>query len=171
MRFNIECSQYAVDMSVNENFLTAALTGAGDVAYSWDLVQDTIEWVGDVSGAFAVSTAVVSSGDGFFELLNSEDLKVRRNALSRHIARDEPFDCEYRVKAEKDDFQWVHERGCVERSPSGEPVRLAGIIRVVTERKQREVLLEQRANYDELTGHFNKSRLRDALDHALAYSD
>jgi len=158
-------------MSVNENFLIAALTGAGDVAYSWDLVQDTIEWVGDVSGVFAVSAAVLTTADGFFDLLNPEDLKIRRNALSRHIARDEPFDCEYRVKAGKDNFQWVHERGCVERSPSGEPVRLAGIIRVVTERKQREVLLEQRANYDELTGHFNKSRLRDALDHAVAYSD
>ena len=57
-------------MSVNENFLIAALTGAGDVAYSWDLVQDTIEWVGDVSGVFAVSAAVLTTADGFFDLLN-----------------------------------------------------------------------------------------------------
>ena len=43
-------------------------------------------------------------------------------------------------------------------------------LRVVTTRKQTEARLERIANYDELTGHFNKTRLRDELDQALTFA-
>jgi diguanylate cyclase (GGDEF)-like protein len=35
----------------------------------------------------------------------------------------------------------------------------------------REHVLERRANYDELTGHLNRSRLRESLSHAIAYNE
>ena len=47
---------------------------------------------------------------------------------------------------------------------------MLGVLRVVTARKAQEQRLEHLANYDELTGHFNKKRLREALDHMLAHS-
>ncbi|HAT35965.1 MAG TPA: hypothetical protein DCS82_09630 [Rhodospirillaceae bacterium] len=158
-------------MVEDENFVLAALKGAGDVAYCWDLVKDSIEWAGDAVGLFGASEGILSTGDGFTDRLHAEDMKTRRSALSHHIADGESFDCEYRIRAKKGDFKWIHECGQVERSDSGEPVRLTGTLREITARKRREVLLEQRASYDELTGHFNKSRLRDALEHAIAYSD
>jgi GGDEF domain-containing protein len=43
-------------------------------------------------------------------------------------------------------------------------------LRVITTRKQTEARLERIANYDELTGHFNKTRLRDELDQALTFA-
>ena len=39
----------------------------------------------------------------------------------------------------------------------------------MTQRKAQEQRLEHLANYDELTGHFNKKRLRESLDHMLAH--
>lgn len=141
-------------MATDEKLVLAALTGAGDAG-----------------GLFVIGEKALTSGDGFTDRLHAEDLKTRRSALARHIAVGAPFDCEYRIRAEKGDFKWIHECGQVEKSKSGEPVHLTGILREITARKRREVLLEQRANYDELTGHYNKSRLRDALEHAIAYSD
>src|SRR3546814_195262 len=47
---------------------------------------------------------------------------------------------------------------------------MSGVIRLITLRKQQEERLEYLANFDDLTGHFNKVRLRDALEHALAQS-
>ena len=41
---------------------------------------------------------------------------------------------------------------------------------MINTRKQRESELEYLANYDQLTGHFNRSRLKAALEHALASS-
>src|SRR5581483_9776825 len=47
---------------------------------------------------------------------------------------------------------------------------LMGVLRLVTDRKLEELRLERLASYDELTGHFNRSRLREALTQAVASS-
>jgi len=121
---------------------------------------------------FGISTPeAVLSGDAYHERINPDDLKTRLKLLSKHFTTREPFDCEYRVRTEMGGFCWIHERAAAEFSEAGQPVRLNGILRLITGRKQHEILLEQRANYDELTGLYNKSRLREAVDHALAYGE
>ncbi|MCG8547607.1 MAG: EAL domain-containing protein [Alphaproteobacteria bacterium] len=140
--------------------------------YSWDLVSDTMSWVGDVGGMFGFNEIdEVSTGDLYHERINPDDLKIRLKGLSKHFSSRDAFDCEYRVRTEKGGFCWIHDRGAADFSETGQPIRLNGVLRVVTGRKQHEILLEQRANYDELTGLYNKSRLREAVDHALAYAD
>jgi diguanylate cyclase (GGDEF)-like protein len=41
------------------------------------------------------------------------------------------------------------------------------VLRLIGARKAREAQLEYLANHDELTGHYNRGRLREALEHAL----
>src|ERR1700676_1026613 len=96
--------------------LSAALEAAGDVAYSWDLDLDRLEWSGRLSAG---------------------------------------------------GFIWVHERGRAQRDSTGRPLRMLGVIRAIGDRKAEQSRLEQLANYDELTGHFNKSRLREAIDQII----
>ena len=151
--------------------LRAAIEASGDIVYDWNLATVKIEWVGGVAGVFGVEpVAVPRSGDRFSGRINPEDLPSRMHALSEHFAGAAAYDCEYRIRGGDGRFQWVHDRGAVQLSPSGTPVRLSGNLRLITERKQAEARLEQQANYDELTGHFNKLRLREALEYALAYS-
>ena len=45
---------------------------------------------------------------------------------------------------------------------------MLGVIRANGDRKAQQTRLERLANYDELTGHFNKSRLREAVDQIIA---
>lgn len=151
--------------------LRAAVEGSGDLVYSWDLATDRIEWVGRAADFFGLNAATVPcSGDRFHGRINPEDLPARMQALSEHFAGSTDYDCEYRVRADNGEFRWIHDRGTVEMSPGGTPVRLSGMLRLVTQRKQNETRLEHLANYDDLTGHYNKLRLREALDYALAYS-
>jgi len=151
--------------------LRAAVDGSGDLVYSWDLATDRIDWVGRVADFLGLSPATVPrSGDRFHSRINPEDLPARMQALSEHFAGTMVYDCEYRVRASDGEFRWVHDRGTVEMSPGGTPVRLSGMLRLVTQRKQNETRLEHLANYDDLTGHYNKLRLREALDYALSYS-
>jgi len=151
--------------------LRAAVEGSGDLVYSWDLATDRIDWVGRAADFLGLDPATVPrSGDRFHSRINPEDLPARMQALSEHFAGTMGYDCEYRIRASDGEFRWVHDRGTVEISPGGTPVRLSGMLRLVTQRKQNETRLEHLANYDELTGHYNKLRLREALDYALAYS-
>ena len=147
----------------------SAVEAAGDVVYEWDLVADRIVWGGKAAALFAVEEShLPAGGEAYHDRINPEDLPRRLRALTDHLSADEPFDCEYRVRDDSGDFQWVHDRGAVERGPNGTPVRLIGTLRGVTQRKQHESRLEYLANFDDLTGHYNKLRLREALDHALA---
>lgn len=148
----------------------AALAAAGDVAYVWDLATDTIEWHGSPRMLGLTEPAAVANGRGFALRINPDDLLMRVQRLQAHYARGTTFDCEYRVRLTDGGFAWLHERGAAEFDEVGRPRRMLGVLRVITQRKTQEQRLEHLANYDELTGHYNKSRLRDALDHMLAQS-
>jgi len=155
----------------NVELIRSALAGSGDVMFSWDLASDHIHWVGDVANMFGEDAArELTAGDAYSDRIFPDDLKERLGRLSKHLTNREPFECEYRVRTDTNGFCWIHERASAEFSEEGKPVRLGGVLRIVTGRKQHELLLEQRANYDELTGLFNKSRLREALEHTLAYA-
>lgn len=151
--------------------LLSALTAAGDAAYVWDLATDAIRWSGSLHGALGIRESdPVATGRGYAGRINPEDLLQRQHSLNRHLNGHEPFECEYRVRNEDGGFVWVQDRGAAEFDGAGRATRVVGVVRSVTGRKLEEARLEQLANFDDLTGHFNKIRLREALDHILAYS-
>jgi diguanylate cyclase (GGDEF)-like protein len=147
----------------------AAVEAAGDVLYDWDVATDRLRWAGAASGLFGEGQQdLPRSGEEINGFINPEDVPLRLNALSAHFTEAAEYDCEYRIRSEGGGFQWVHDRGRAEFSATGTPVRMVGVLRLVTRRKQHEARLEYLANFDGLTGQFNKIRLREALDQALA---
>jgi diguanylate cyclase (GGDEF)-like protein len=160
----------ALEQSVPLTRVLAALAAAGDVAYVWDLASDTIEWHGSPRMLGLTESAAVASGRGFALRINPDDLLMRVQRLQAHYARGAAFDCEYRVRLTGGGFAWLHERGAAEFDEIGRPRLMFGVVRVITARKAQEQRLEHLASYDELTGHYNKTRLRDALEHMLTQS-
>ena len=148
--------------------LIAALEAAGDIAYSWDLVGDRLDWSGRFPEAWDEFRDDLASGRRFAGCIHPDDLVHRQLMLASHFDRNAGFDCEYRVRGSAGSFIWVHERGRAQRDDAGRPQKMLGVIRAIGERKARQSRLEQLANYDELTGHFNKSRLREAVDQIIA---
>ena len=149
--------------------LRVAIESSGDVVYDWDLASDSLGWSGATAHLFgSAADNLPATGDVFHGRINPEDLPRRMQALSEHFTGLQNFDCEYRVRGDAGQVHWVHDRGAVGLSPAGTPERMVGVLRLVTHRKQQEARLEYLANFDELTGHFNKLRLRDTLDQALA---
>lgn len=156
--------------SVELHTVLAALAAAGDVAYVWNIESDVIRWHGSLDILGFDQSVSLATGQAFAERINPDDLLLRQKQLHAHYARGVPFDCEYRVRFRGGSFGWLHDRGTAELDAIGRPKRLLGVIRLVTSRKVQEQRLELLANYDDLTGHFNKKRLREALDHQLAAS-
>lgn len=151
--------------------LRSAVAASGDLVYDWDLVSDAMTWSGQVARVFGVSgSAAAPTGSDLERLVHPEDRLKLREARRLHFSEGAVFDCEYRVRTDVGEYCWVHDCGCAELTGQGEPVRFSGIIRLVTARKQTEASLEEKVSYDELTGHYNRARLRDALEHALAYA-
>ncbi|TQV83381.1 EAL domain-containing protein [Denitrobaculum tricleocarpae] len=152
--------------------LRSAIDASGDILYDWDLAADSIRWTGrsDVMLGLPADSLPVS-GDGWNALLSPEDLPQRSRALNEHFAGRNEYDVEYRVRTDGGKLRWVHDRGSVELSAAGVPERMRGTLRCIDRRKQTEARLEYLVNYDELTGHFNKLRLREALQQSMARAE
>ncbi len=149
--------------------IAAAMQASGDLVYEWDLVSDTLIWTGPTKTLFG-ETGFSQTGEEFHGRINPEDMPQRLKALSEHYLTRDTFDCEYRVRQSGGEFCWVHDRGAAEFGEQGEPLRLRGILRLVNRRKQHEAHLEHLANFDELTGHFNRNRLRQSLQQTMVHS-
>ena len=151
--------------------LLAALECAGDLAYIWDVATDALAWHGPAAARLGLrDVAIVATGKSFADRIHPDDRALRQARIAAHLGRADPFECEYRVRSESGALVWVHDRGRAERDGDGKPLRLTGVLRTVTGRKAEEQRLERLASYDELTGHFNRMRLRQALDQAVATS-
>jgi diguanylate cyclase (GGDEF)-like protein len=148
--------------------LSAALDAAGDIAYAWDLDTDRIDWFGRFIAPGIEFAGELATGRRFIGRIHPDDLVHRQLALNAHLEGEGPFDCEYRLRDGDGGFLWLHERGRVRRDAGGRALGLSGVIRGVRDRKTQQARLERLANYDELTGHFNKNRLREAVDQIIA---
>lgn len=143
--------------------LTAALHAAGDVVYEWALAGDEIVWHGSVARLFPDGVPP-RTGDALAAAIHPEDQPRRSRALNDHLARGVAYDCEYRLGEDNGDALWVHDRGGMLRDIDGAGPSMVGTMRLVTRRKATEAHLHYLANHDELTGHYNKTRLRHVLD-------
>jgi diguanylate cyclase (GGDEF)-like protein len=151
--------------------LRAALAASGDVIYDWNLADDQLRFFAGaerVLGVAGLESGI--EGEAFERLLNPEDVPLRRVALANHRVAGQPYDCEYRVRNDAGEYHWVHDRGVADFAPDGGVLRLRGVLRVITQRKQVEARLEYLTSYDELTGHYNRERLRETLERTLAYA-
>jgi diguanylate cyclase (GGDEF)-like protein len=151
--------------------MRAAIAASGDILYHWDLSIDRLDWCRGASELLGIGGLELGiKGEAFERRLNPEDVPARRMALASHMASQERFDIEYRIRADNGGFTWVHDRGAAKFGADGKPLSLSGILRVVTARKEAQARLDFLTSYDELTGHYNRNRLRESLDHALAYA-
>jgi len=91
--------------------LIAALEAAGDVAYSWDLDGDRLDWSGRFPETWNDFAEELTSGRRFAGRIHPDDLVHRQLMLANHFDRQAAFDCEYRVRGSGGIFIWVHERG------------------------------------------------------------
>src|SRR5258708_1282489 len=159
-------------MAVTEDELavrfSTTLGAAGNVAYSWAVDGDRLDWSGRLAAAAFDFAVELGTGRSFANRIHPEDLVQRQLALAGHFDDEAPFDCEYRLRDGTAGFVWVHERGQARRDGVGRPQCTSGVIRGIGDRKAQQTRLERLANFDELTGHFNKSRLREAVDQIIA---
>lgn len=147
-----------------------ALEAAGDVAFVWDFVSDEVIWSGDTAALMNDEQQnLLQSGEAFITRIHDADLPGRLRVMDGSMGNDGQYECEYRLRLSGQDFTWIHEKGRVTRDVNGIPKRMVGILRIIEGRKRNERLIEHFSNYDVLTGHLSRNRLRDSLENAFLY--
>ena len=105
--------------------LRAAVEASGDILYDWDLATDRVTWTGTAGGLYGPDEHDWPiTAEALHARISPEDLPHRTRALSEHLAGLSNYDCEFRIRSDLGDFQWVHDRGAVQLSSNGTPERM-----------------------------------------------
>lgn len=85
----------------------------------------------------------------FTELLHPDDRQRAWDAVDAHLKHKLPYDIEFQMRHKSGRYIWVHAKGQAIWNEAGEPVRMAGSIADITDRKEAArqlVRSEQRMN-------------------------
>jgi PAS domain S-box-containing protein len=134
------------ELRVSEERYRLASVGTADGMWDWDLQTDEVfysdrflELIGRTRDSFP---PVIGS---FRDLLHPDDADRVREAIERHRRHGEPYDIEYRLATTDGQYRWFRARGQAIWDDEGRPVRMAGSIRDVHERRLTEESLRARA--------------------------
>ena len=100
--------------------------------------------------------------------VHPHDQVTTEAALTAHLEGATPhFENEHRLRHKDGSFRWVLCRGPAVRDDAGHPVRMAGFLTDITERKRAEEQMQRNALLDGLTGLASWTLFVDRLGQAL----
>ena len=140
----LRAAQATRDLEESERRLELALSGADLGLWNLDLKSGKLE--GNKRTYEIVGYTKNEIEDIFNwwdENIHPEDKERAINAMAEHLENHTPFyDVRQRLKTKSGKYIWVHNRGrVVERDDEGNPTKLAGVSRDVTETKLAEMAL------------------------------
>jgi PAS domain S-box-containing protein len=119
--------------------LKRALRGSQDGLWEIDLVTNT-NWYGEGFAALLgyEPKDLPTSREGFLMLVHPEDVELLKASVASHLEHRTAHDMEFRVRHKGGHYEWIRGRGQAERAADGTPLRIAGAMQVVTDRKLAE---------------------------------
>lgn len=145
-----------------------ALGGADIAVFDWDLADDTIHWDNaDKILKAHLDAQALETGQGLRSWIGSQ-ARERLVGYMRELWPSEPaFTLEFESMS-LTAREWFELRGVRVAGPDGSAERVCGVVRAVTEQKNTLARLSYLASCDELTGHLNRTRLREELARVIA---
>ncbi len=122
-----------------ESRLERALRGMQDGLWEIDLVTGT-SWYGLNFGELLgyTSEELTNSRERFQALMHPDDAEPVNQSFTAHLNHGVVYDVEFRVRHKAGHYEWVRSHGQAERAADGTPVRVAGAMEVITDRKLAE---------------------------------
>ena len=145
-----------------------ALRGAKVAIFDWTIADDVLVWDGVESVLRSLPDAErLSAGISFRGWLGTE----ARNKLQAFIDEVNPQDADLKLEFEAPSLgarEWFELNAVRLPDADGRTERLTGLLRLVTDEKATLTRLNYLATCDELTGHLNRTRLREELTRVIA---
>lgn len=123
--------------------LNLALDAANMGTWSWDIGAETIEWSERIEALFGLQKGEFDGRySTYMSMVHPADLTQVEMAIQMALKdKDHPYFVEHRILLPSGEVRWMEGRGNVYRDQAGEPVRMAGTLVDITERKRSEEAL------------------------------
>lgn len=154
----------------NERY-ALVVRGANDGIWDWNFHTNRVyfsdRWKSMLGyGENEIGTSVHE----WFQRVHREDIHKLEKDLSDHLDGATPhFENEHRLLTKEGEYLWVLSRGIAIKDSQGHPLRIAGSLTDISNRKKTEEQLIHNAFYDPLTGLPNRALFMDRLRMAFAH--
>ncbi len=129
----------------------AMAAGASGVLWDIELLSGEgfcSEQLYEVTG---ISDRSIELSPNFFSShVHGDDLEMVNAALAAHLEHRTPFTIDYRVIGDDGDLRWIHAEAQAVRDADGRPVRLAGSLENITDKRKAEQELEAKQHFQNL---------------------
>jgi diguanylate cyclase (GGDEF)-like protein len=149
----------------------AIFAAIDEVPYAWRIDSDALAWGANVGAVLPrLDPAALASGRAYAQLVDPRSGASRAEVFLRAGAYDTgmgvPYQLEYAVRSPAADAEpiWIEDTGRWFAGPDGTPLRAHGVVRVITERREREQKLTYLSRFDSLTGELNRVRMMEVLE-------
>ncbi len=131
------------DLRAAEERYAAAVSGADDGLWDWDLRTDAVYYSPRWKNMLGLPMdGATGRPTEWLDRVHADDLPTVRAALDTHLSGLVPtFLAEHRLRRSDGRDIWVLGRGRAVRSASGKPIRLVGLITDISARKRAEEIL------------------------------
>jgi PAS domain S-box-containing protein len=119
--------------------LNLALKSAKIGVWSWDIVNDRVEWDEQIYQVFGLTPETFAgTSEGILARLHPDDRGLLAQSLSRAINEGVEHDLEYRIIQDDGSIRYAACRGKAFFNEAGKTTHMSGVVLDVTERKQAE---------------------------------
>ena len=125
-------------LAESEERFNLAVSGSNDGIWDWKITTNILFWSSRFKEILGYGPDEIEvSLDKWLELIHPDDRDTIWAAVNDHLEKDLPYDIEYRMLHKDGYYTWVRARGKAVRSESGDPLRMAGSIKDITDQKKR----------------------------------
>jgi len=147
------------DAQSREKQLWFALNEASDGLWDWEVASGTLFFSPQLKRMLGYGPDEMAPVlETWSRNVHPEDAPRVLAILEEHMqGKRSRYEAEYRIRNRNGHYLWVHDRGRVcEFAADGQPVRVVGMVQDISNRKQLELLLQEHASNDPLTGLANR---------------
>jgi diguanylate cyclase (GGDEF)-like protein/PAS domain S-box-containing protein len=126
-------------LRMSEERFNLAVAGSNDGIWDWNITTDAVYYSARFNELLGYNEqGIEGTVTAFLSRLHPEDIEPTIAQLNAHLQHGTVYDTEYRLKTKLGAYRWFRARGRSVRDSNGTPVRMAGSLTDITERKQAE---------------------------------
>ncbi len=135
----------------SEERFDLAVKGSKDAIWDWDnLESDEYWWSDRLYEILGYKPGEVEARiSNWQKWMHPDDSGIVIDVLNKHFEEKLPYQVEFRMQTKGGDYIWVAVSGESIRDNNGKPIRMAGSLSDITDRKRTKLALEERNVYIE----------------------
>ncbi|MBI4690518.1 MAG: PAS domain-containing protein [Nitrospirae bacterium] len=134
--------------------------------WDWDIVNNILYWSDEIYRIFGLEPQEFGSTyEGFLNSVHPDDREFVKNSVDKALYEKMPYSIDHRIVLPDTTKRIVHEQAEVTFDENGKPIKMAGTVQDITERKK---LAEQLREYSQHLEEKVKERTKELEDVNLA---